>query len=115
MHHEIEFDLSGSSLATVLTCIHNQVVLSGEQPKAQLLLTRRGGGAYRRKPLGRYRFENLCSKQGCSILRQNNRPTSCWPSTSFRVQTVGDLGINSLGAGRLKKLPKFQCPPKWLG
>ena len=27
MHHEIEFDLSGSSLATVLTYIHNQVIL----------------------------------------------------------------------------------------
>ena len=28
------------------------------------------------------------------------------------METVEDLGINSLGAGRLKKLPKFQCPQK---
>ena len=67
MHHGIEFDLSGSSLATVLTYIYNQVVFrkkpSEEQPEAQLLLTRRRGGAYRR-PLRRYKFENLFHFKG---------------------------------------------------
>ena len=68
MHHGIEFDLSGSSLATVLTYIYNQVVFrkkpSEEQPEAQLLLTRRGGGAYPRRPLRRYKFENLFHFKG---------------------------------------------------
>ena len=70
MHHGIEFDLSGSSLATVLTYIYiyNQVVFrkkpSEEQPEAQLLLTRRGGGAYPRRPLRRYKFENLFQFKG---------------------------------------------------
>ena len=40
MHHGIEFDLSGSSLATALTYIYNQVVFrkkpSEEQPEALL-------------------------------------------------------------------------------
>ena len=36
--------------------------------------------------------------------------TSCWPATSFRVQTVEDQGINSLRSGRFQNLPKFQCP-----
>ena len=47
MHHEIEFNLSGSSLATVLTDIHDQVAFrkpSKEQPEAQVLMARRGGG-----------------------------------------------------------------------
>ena len=48
MHHEIEFNLSGSSLATVLTDLHNQVAFrkkkpSEEQPEAHLLMTRKGG------------------------------------------------------------------------
>ena len=46
MHHEIEFDRSGSSLATVLTDITRlcSEEPSEEQPEAQLLLTRRGRG-----------------------------------------------------------------------
>ena len=45
MHHEIEFNLSGSSLATVLTDLHNQVAFRKNlvKPEAQLLMTRRGG------------------------------------------------------------------------
>ena len=44
MHHEIEFNLSGSSLAIVLTDIHDKVAFtkpSEEQPEAQLLMARR--------------------------------------------------------------------------
>ena len=58
---------------------------------------------------------NLCSKQGCSILREISSLSSCWPGKSFRVQTVEDLGINSLGAGRFKNCLSFNVLRKWLG
>ena len=35
MHHGIEFDLSGSSLATVLTYIYNQVVFRKQEESAR--------------------------------------------------------------------------------
>ena len=54
---------------------------------------------------------SLSSKQGCPILREISSLSASWPSKSFRVQTVEDLGINSRSISReIPKLPKFQCP-----
>ena len=60
---------------------------------------------------------NLSSTQGCPILRKISNLSSCWPGKSFRVLREEDLGINSLGTGKLKKAvsSSFNVLRKWIG
>ena len=41
--------------------------------------------------------------------------SSCWPAKSFRVQSVEDLGLISLGSGRFQKCLSFNVLKIWLG